>query len=432
MKSTLALRIALFAVVYGLLAYLCIGLRDPDTQSTLLWPAGGILLGTLMVSDKREWPAWIGVAGILHLLAGIATGRPLPISLVYTLNDLIIMSAVAAVWQNRVRGHHNLESPFNLAWFLGLLLAGGVAGALLSSAGLQVAGAGSHAHWYAWFIADVIGGLVGAPLVIAWSTFRAKRSGGSSFANFYFGLLWFVLLIAAAMLAFDGPTSAAILGTASYELAYLPLLFVILVALVWDQRGMTLALLTLAMITAVNTAQDEGPFAASNAFFGNALLEVQGYIGAACLAGLIMTAIIASRNRALRQAATWKLRFEAALIGSQHLVYEFDPASRQILWGGETLQLLGVPVSALDNIDAFAKLIHPDDRQQFLQGLELRSHPRPDRATADMAYRLRDGAGGWYHVTDTGAPLTDLDETVYRINGLLRLQRTSTDNGHTD
>ncbi len=430
MKDTLVLRMALFAVVYGVLAFLCIGIRDPDTQSTLLWPAGGILLGALMVSRGKAWPGWVLIAGVLHLSAGIWTGRALPVSLIYTLVDLVVMVGVAAVWRRRVQPHYNLQSPANLAWFLGLLLAGAVAGTILNTLGLGLVSAGTQTRGYAWFVADLIGNLVGAPLVIAWSTFRARRSGGSSQSNFYFGLTWFVLLAASAALAFDGPTSIAVLGSQSYELSYLPLLFVVLVALVWDQRGLTLATLVLALVAAFNTAQNEGPFADSMAFFGNGLLEVQGYIGAACLAGLLMTAIISTRNRALRDAAVWKLRFEAALQGSQHLVYEYDPASRQFIWAGDTLGLLGLTPSDLTTLDTFLKHVHPDDRPQVVQGFNARSSVQTAASAAELRFRICSATDQCCCVVDTGGPLTDLDDQVYRINGLLRLPGNN-DVGHT-
>jgi len=421
MKDTFVLRMALFAVVYGVLAFLCIGIRDPETQSTLLWPAGGILLGALMVSSRKGWPGWMLIAGALHLLAGMWTGRALPVSLVYTLTDLVVMCVIAAVWRNRVQPHYNLQSPSNLAYFLGLLLAGAIVGTVLNSMGLSLVNAGVPTRGYAWFVADLIGNLVGAPLVIAWSAFRARRSGGSSQANFYFGLIWFVLLVASAALAFDGPTSVAVLGSQSYELSYLPLLFVVLVALVWDQRGLTLATLVLALVAAFNTAQNEGPFADSMAFFGKGLLEVQGYIGAACLAGLLMTAIIATRNRALREAALWKLRFEAALQGSQHLVYEYDPVSGQFIWAGDTRSLLGLAPPDLATLDAFIKHVHPDDRPKVVQCFDARGTVQTAAAATEIRFRMCSATDQCFHVVDTGGPLADLDDQVYRINGLLRL-----------
>ncbi|ETF00378.1 membrane protein [Advenella kashmirensis W13003] len=412
---------ALFAVVYGVLAFLCIGIRDPDSQSTLLWPAGGILLGALMASRRKDWLGWVLIAGALHLLAGMWTGRALPVSLVYMLTDLVVMCGIAAVWRKRVLPHFNLQSPSNLAYFLGLLLVGAIVGTVLNSLGLSLVNAGASTRVYTWFVADLIGNLVGAPLVIAWSAFRARRSGGSTQTNFYFGLIWFVLLVASAALAFDGPTSVAVLGSQSYELSYLPLLFVVLVALVWDQRGLTLATLVLALVAAFNTAQNEGPFADSMAFFGNGLLEVQGYIGAACLAGLLMTAIISTRNRALRDAAVWKLRFEAALQGSQHLVYEYDPASQQFIWAGDTRGLLGLTPSDLATLDAFLKHVHPADRPQVVEGFDARSSVRTAAAAAELRFRICSATDQCFRVVDTGGPLADLDDQVYRINGLLRL-----------
>jgi integral membrane sensor domain MASE1 len=425
MNGMKILRIILFAIVYGILAFASIGLRDAASHSVLLWPAGGILLGALMISPQRDWVWWLAVAGVVHLLAGLNSGRDLPISLVYVASDLLVMSAVAAFWRSRVReGDHALDIPASLAWFLAAVVLGGVLDAFFSTFALQLLGIAPTAHgWMARFMPGVIGCLIGAPFVVAWSDFRAKRSGGPSGQNFYLGLCWFVLMIVTATVAFDGPVAIAVLGDMGYELAYLPILFVVLVALVWGQRGLTLALIVLAMIAAVNTVQGEGPFASAHTFFGDALLEVQGYIGAAALVGLLMAAIIATRNQALRDAAAWKVRFEAALMGSRQLMYEYDPVTGLFSWGGSVHALMGIPPEQLGTLAAFLERIHPADRERIAAAFAARSAGKAARLEQqDLRYRILCEPDSWQNVIDTGAPIVDLDDEVYRVNGFLRLQ----------
>lgn len=424
MGSTKTLRIILFALIYGTLAFYSLGLRETSGHSSLLWPASGILLGALMVSRRSEWPWWLAIAGLLHFLAGVCTDRSLSTSLVYTSTDLIILPAMASVWISRTQAKsRTLDVPENLTWFLFLIVIGGLIGALLITFGFGIAGVASSSQvWQTWLIASIIGNLIGAPLVVAWSTFQARRSGGPTLRNFLIGLVWFLLMITTAMVAFDSPTSMIVLGKSSYELAYLPLLFVVLVALVWDQLGLTLALLTLALIAALNTLQGEGPFAQMDAFFDTALLEVQGYIGTAALAGLVMAATSNTRNRALRDAGAWKARFEAGLAGNGLLLYEYDPATQSMLWTGELHKLFGSQPPRLDTLDDFLAQVHPDDLPRVAACFTERAHGLSGAQDADpLRYRVRMRDGAWRAVTDIGSPVMVIEGEIHAVSGLLRV-----------
>ncbi|MFA5490186.1 MAG: MASE1 domain-containing protein [Candidimonas sp.] len=423
MGSTRTLRIILFALVYGMLAFYSLGLREAGGQSSLLWPASGILLGTLMVSRRADWPWWLAIAGVLHLLAGLYNERPPSASLIYVLADVVTLPIMASIWLSRIPAKVRvLDVPENLTWFLIVLALGGVSGSLLVALGLLATGMTSFSPaWQAWVVSSVIGNLVGAPLVVAWSTFRARRSGGTNQRNFLIGLVWFLLLIATAMVAFDSPTSIALLGKSSYELTYLPVLFVVLVALVWGQKGLTLSLLLLALIAALNTLQGEGPFAQMDVFFDTTLLEVQGYIGAAALAGLVMAATSSNRNRALRDAAAWKARFEASLASNGLLLYEYDPSTQTMLWAGELQNLFGAQPPRPDTLEALLEQVHPDDRPRVEACFADRAAGLPGDDDAEpLRYRIRKTDGTWQSVIDIGAPISVLEGEIHAVSGLLR------------
>ncbi|QDJ50007.1 MASE1 domain-containing protein [Bordetella hinzii] len=420
MNETRLLRMMLFAAVYGVLAFYGLAQLDHGEYSSLLWPAAGILLGTLMVSRLRDWPLLIVVAAVLHAAAGIYSDRSAGISAVYVLTDVIVLPLGALLWRRRGKpGPHGLDTGRGLAWFLVSLAVIGVAGALLCTLGLALLHPGAPSTWQAWMTAEVIGGLVGAPLVVAWSGFRAKRSGGSNTRNFLSGALWFALLLASATIAFDGPTAVAVLGSTRYELSYLPLLFVVCVALTWDQRGATLATLALALIAAVQTSQGEGPFGSMFAFQRTGLLEVQGYVGAAAILSLLMSTLMADNRRVVEEARESRVRFEAALLGSRHVMYVYDPASGRIAWEGEVASVLGRPSTGMGSLEGLLSCVHPEDREALRAGLALRASGEAD-AEGALIYRLGLGRDEWLTVADTGSAIADTSDTVYLVTGLLR------------
>jgi integral membrane sensor domain MASE1 len=416
-------QLLLFTVIYGLLAFLSIDAQDSADLSTLIWPAAGILLGALMIVPLREWPLWMGIAGALHMAASLTSGRPMNMALLFTATDLVTMALIAAIWRRQVGEQRSLTQPRNLFWFIGLVLVGSILGGMTTDETLELLGRPtSQFGWTTWAMSDGIGCLVGAPLVVAWSTFRVKLIGGPNRQNLLIGLVWFVALLVSAEFTFDGPTSSWVFGDTNYELTYLPLLFVVLVALVWEERGTTLALVALALIAGFNTLQGEGPFVFEAQLRSLALIEVQGYIGAAALMGLTMSALNASRQQALKQAAAWKVRFEGALLSSRYLMYEFDPHSSQISWGGEVQALLGLPAAALATLDAFLARVHPDDRQPLVDHAQFNGTGSDEISTQSYRFRLRCADDQYRTAVITGAPIVDFDGEVYRVDGLLHLE----------
>ncbi|MDN0076170.1 MASE1 domain-containing protein [Crenobacter sp. SG2303] len=423
MKASSWLQPLLFAIIYGLLAFFSIDAQDSANLSTLIWPSAGILLGALMLSPARQWPMWMLIAGVLHTTASLTNSRPPSMALLFTTADLATMAAIAALWRYRVGEACTLTQPRSLFWFIGLVLVGCIAGGLVTDEALEwLHHPTAHYGWSTWAISVGIGCLTGAPLVMAWGNFRVRLIGGPNRQNLLIGLLWFTALLVTAEIAFDGPTSTWVFGDTNYELTYLPLLFVVLVAMVWEERGTTLALVTLALVAGVNTLQGEGPFVFEAQQRSLALIEVQGYVGAAALMGLTMSAINASRQQALQLAAAWKVRFEGALLSSRHLMYEFDPHSGKISWGGEVQALLGLSAASLATLDDFLARVHPDDRQPFIDHAQFNDKGSDEILTQSYRFRFRCADGEYRDAVVTGAPIVDFDGEVYRVDGLLHLE----------
>ncbi|AOY01999.1 hypothetical protein BJP62_17075 [Jeongeupia sp. USM3] len=410
----------LFIVVYGLLALFSMSTRDPVTHSTIVWPAAGIVLGTLMLAPYRQWPVWGLVTVALHAGIALLHGRPPAVSLLLSVLNLLIMAGIAAAWRRKAGEPASLTRPDSLFWFVLLVLAGSIAGAYASIAALHGFGFVSvRLNPMVFAISDGVGALIGAPLVVAWAGFQPARSAGAPRRIAWQGLLGFVALIVSAELAFDGPTATSVLASTQYELSYLPLLFVVLIAMAWQRRGMTLALVVLAGIAGLNTYQGEGPFAASAGLLGNPLLEVQLYLGAAALLGLLMAAMNASRDEALREALAWKVRSEGMLLGTRQLMYEVDPRNGSAVWAGQLGELLGLEPAELPTLTAFLERVHPDDRARVAAYAEQRGNG--DTGALTQRFRFLTGYNDYVTLQDIGAPVVDFDDTVYRIGGLLRL-----------
>ncbi|MVW72536.1 MASE1 domain-containing protein [Bordetella sp. 15P40C-2] len=421
MNDTRALRILLFVSVYGALAFYCMTLLDPRGYSNMLWPAGGIAFGTLMVSRRREWPMWILLAGALHFAAGLISDRPISVSALYSVVDMIALPCGAALWRWGVKHRaEGLATPRNLVWFFGAIVVSGVVGLCLCIGGLTLAGFTPTTSWAVWTVAEMVGCLVGAPLVVTWSRFQPKISGDASLRRFSMGAVWLALLVVTATIAFDGPTAIAVLGSARYELSYLPLLFVVLLALTWNQSGATVGILILALIAIEQTNQGEGPFGIMNTYRDTSLIEAQVYIGAAAILGLIMSALIAHSRKAYDAMHARSVEIEAALVGSQHLMYVYDPAAGTLSWEGDVETVLGIPRASIQTLDSLMARVHEADRPALQTALQERlSNPLAPIVLPVERYRFADADGDWITISHVGSAIADSNNSVYRVAGLI-------------
>jgi integral membrane sensor domain MASE1 len=276
-------------------------------------------------------------------------------------------------------------------------------------------------EWRAWMLAHASGATLVAPIIVSWAGFHAKRSGGLQRAPFWAGLACFAGMLITALAVFDAQFGRLILGaTAGWlsqlPLPYVPLAFAVLVSLAWGQRGGALALLALALIAILNTAQGQGPFVAGSK--GERLLDAEIFVGTAALLGLFVAALRAREERALREAADWKVRYELAAQASHVKFYELDPSTKRVIWGGDATSWLGVDAREA-SLEQWLDRVHPDDRPRV--ALAFAARLAGERELPPHRYRLETADGEWVEVEDTGGAVLDFDDSVHRVAGSLRL-----------
>lgn len=331
MKRNATPKLISFTLAYGLLAFVSMRQRDLLTLSTLYWPPAGLLLGTLMLAPLRRWPRWMGIAAMLHLLAGLlVAGRSLPVALVFVLGDQILCGATAAAWKGitaamtRERAvallgldnagfkHAATKRKFDTlggtACFIGLTAAGSTLGGWLVALGLRaVTPATPLAHWYVWSIAAFVGCVITAPLLVAWSCFRIAVMAEQNLPRLWMGLAAAFALLAGTTAVFNSRLGLWLWnGHDPVDLTYAPLLFLALVAVTWGPAGSSLTVAGLALIAGSYTSSGLGPFANAAAFSGQPLLAVQGYLGAGALLSLLISALNADRERTMQDALSWR------------------------------------------------------------------------------------------------------------------------------
>lgn len=418
--GTLAFKAALAGIAYLIAMALSYRFGGGTVVETNIWLASGIAIAVLTLAERADWPAYlIGIAAgsiVGNLIAGSSFGA----SAVYAIDEVLVAAITAWALQQVLGPERRLDEARKVLSFAATgALGGAVLGWLVAIPSYLLLGLPSPAaDWRLWIVSAAVGTLVVAPLFFSWSDFRPKRSGGATMADLVFGGSLLVLLIVATSLVFAGNTGERFSGSVGYALTYLPLPFLILGGLVWGPRGATFSTFVFAAIAVLFTARGHGPFAGVEGFLGEAAIEVQGYVAAAALMTLMLSALDASRQHAMRNASAWKIRYEGVIGASDQLLYELDPVTGRIEWAGDTARLLGVETAAVATLAGYVERVHPADRDR-LRAI-LADVGTDDVGRAATPHRFVSSAGVELRVDGEASAIVDFDDSVHRIVGFLR------------
>lgn len=409
----------LVALAYVALAFVSKLVAYSPADAWTVWLASGVVLGALLAAPRELW--WGILAG--GFAGALVFALYLEVSVVdahgYGVIEVITAGAAALCVSKLTPLPLTLARPRELAV---MIFAGALPLALIGAliaTGWHVAtgGKAAAATFELWVLSNFIGTLLVAPVIVAWSRFRVRRSGGMTMAQFAAGAVACALFLGSMHLLFDAKPDA--LGGMGESLTYGPIVFMALVALLWGAQGTTLTAFAGALIAMVNTAQGEGPFATGPSLLGDPELEVQMYALAIALTGLLIAALDAGQRRAMREAKAWQTRFDAAIGAHRMLAYEWDPASGRLVVTGDAGGLVGVPAERLTNLADWLSLVPAEDRDRVATRFDERVRGRGESDA--MTYHVAGPGGTLLPVSDDARAIRDHDGQLHRVVGIARV-----------
>jgi integral membrane sensor domain MASE1 len=277
-------KVAVIAGAYYLSARVGLDLAFETTSVTAIWPPTGIALAALVLWGVSMWPgvalgaflanAWTGVP--LIAVFGITCGNTLEaVAGAYLLRrvagfmpslervrDVLALAALAAVASTTIAATIGVGS---------LVLADEVA---LDEFG---------SVWRVWWLGDMGGDLLVAPLLMAAAAYwPLVRPPGRAFE---------AVILAAAVIGLS-----VFVFSQDTNLAYLVFPLLVWAALRFWQPGAAAASLAVATVAVFYTANEQGPFVRSNP--DDSLLLAQTYFGVTGVTVLLLAAVITERRRA--------------------------------------------------------------------------------------------------------------------------------------
>jgi signal transduction histidine kinase len=290
------LAILALAAVYLLVAKLGLTLDAISGFATLVWGASGIALSALLLFGFRLWPGvWIGA-----FVVNLWMGAPWPVAAGIAVGNTLeaVLGAYALVRLAGFRG-----SFHRLRQVMALILAAAFGSTLVSAtigvAALWLGGIVTAGHlretWSAWWVGDMLGDLLVAPLLLTWASpleeNAKKRMGARQWSEAV--LLVASLVLVSTVVFFRPPASPGPFGT-----PYLLFPLFIWAALRFELRGASTATALASVFAIWGTVRGSGPFVREN--LEESLFMLQTFMGCAALTPLVVGGAMSDRARAIR------------------------------------------------------------------------------------------------------------------------------------
>jgi diguanylate cyclase (GGDEF)-like protein/PAS domain S-box-containing protein len=370
------LRLAGIGLLLGLFSYCALLLNVRSGGITILWPSNGLLLGVLLLTSRRQWPAYVVVGVLVDVGINLSLANPAPISIYLAGCNMVEVLVAAFLLYPVLVPAPDLTRKRQLVFFLGygVILAPAIA-AFLASLTLQRFHTNQMPHTFRlWFTADALGISTVTPLLL--SPVENKHFS-KQFLSRLVGP--FVLLCAVTVYVF---------WRTDVPLLFMILPCLILMGLRLGLAGSSLGLLVVSVIGGYFTTGGHGPTMLMRAGSQeDHIIALQFFIAVSMLS--VYFRLLAETSRDVIVLTD--------LEGGRRYV---SPAAAELLgWSPE--ELLG---------GSYRDLVHPDDLGEWKS---LLADSRTGTTGKILQYRCRkkDGSYLWmesnlrlYHDPTTGTP----------------------------
>jgi integral membrane sensor domain MASE1 len=421
----MALRFAVTAGVtflaWAFAAVLSQSMGDAMTLSASVWLATGVTFGALLAVKPPKRPAVLTGAALAAIALALLDGMAVLPAIGFGLNEAIC--AALGAWVARLLRSTGPEGSLEPGKaYAGVLLGALLTSALGASIGVMIWSwalpepVAIMVEWRVWTCTTFVGILLIAPL----AGFKVKRSGGMASSQFMAGAGTFLLFFVVTALIFSADVSDRFSASLGPTLTYLPLPFMVVTAILWKERGATVATLIGALALIVWTNAGGGPFAEVEGFPGEAVIEIQGYVAVMALLVGVVNALGATASQALAQAQDWRTRYRQVLDSNRTVVANFDATTGAAEWGEGASELLRTNANVLLTVQDF--IAHADPQEQAALQADWRDLTQGQRDHILWKSTLRWSDGRVASVNARLSSVRGADGQVEQIAALLEVE----------
>lgn len=289
-----------------------LSLAIPPGYATPVWPPSGIALAAILMWGARVWPGIAAGSVLVNLAVALTTAEA-----AFSAVSILIAVAIAAgstlqalVCAGALRRYVGVARLFEtgpaMLAFAGIAAAACLIASSWGIATLNVAGVladfRSLESWQTWWLGDLIGILVFAPVFLTWRQSlqigrKAWRLGEVSAA--------FLVLAVTTLVVFAAPPQA---GGYAGSLLFLPLPCLLWIAFRFRPSGVALGVCVMSMIAIAMTAAGNGPFGGEKT--AASLLLLQAFIGLTAVTALTLAAAVSGHRNSERELRSLSVELE--------------------------------------------------------------------------------------------------------------------------
>jgi len=114
----------------------------------------------------------------------------------------------------------------------------------------------------------------------------------------------------------------------------------------------------------------------------------------------------------------WKNRYEAAILATGNILYDWDIDKNKVIYGGDLENTLGFSGEELsDGFECWQKLVHPADREYYQ---EVMQNAMKTKESINIEYRIRKKSGEYIYVEDSCRFFADACGNYVRMLGFVK------------
>ena len=396
--------------VYVLAGKFGLSLAFVHASASAVWPPTGIALAATLLLGYRVWPALflgaflvnVTTAGSVWTSLGIASGNTL---------EGLLGAFLVRRFANGLKVFDRARDIFTFG-----VLAGLGATAVSATVGVTTLWLGGHARWeglgaiwLTWWLGDVAGALVVAPVLILWGLDRTVRLTRAQ-------VLELLLLLGSVLLV--GEVVFGGLGSAwawNYPLEFLCIPPLVVAAFRFGPREAATCVVLLSVLANWGTLHGLGPFVRYTP--NESLLLLQAFMGTMAMMTLLLAAIVkghAQTEAALARVAAIVESSDDAIIGK---TLDGMIAS----WNAGAERLYGYAAREVVGRWPIALVIPPEHRDELSMILErLARGERVDHYETAYETVQMTRAGQRIDVSVTVSPIRDAEGRIVGVSSIAR------------
>jgi signal transduction histidine kinase len=311
-SSSGLLRISIVTLIYFVVGKFGLMLASLHASASPVWPSTGIALAAILVLGYRVWPGiFIGA-----FLVNVTTAGDVATSLAIATGNTL--EALAGAWLviRFARGKNFCDRPQDVFKFALVAATSTIISPLFGVTSLAFAGFADWTHygaiWLTWWLGDVTGDLVFAPLVVLWSV--GLQQGWSKKEATEVGVL-FLLLVLLSGVVFAGWLE---MSSRNYPITFICGPIVIWTAFRFRPLETATGIFILSAIAVWGTLHGFGPFLRETE--NQSLIALQLWIAVLTITAMALSAGMAERRRIEQELQQQKSVVETANRTKDHFL----------------------------------------------------------------------------------------------------------------